>query len=112
MPVGGMTSLSPDGTRFVLVKEMDKDQHTDIFTFEIEARVWRRLTQNQAYYDQPAWSPDGQQIVFVSYHIPIIQSTRAFPSTSGIWIMDADGSGRVQIVPPEGKNLEPVWCNP
>ena len=111
IPIGGITSISPDGSKFVLVKEVDQDRHTDIFTLDIETREWRRLTQDRAYYDQPAWSPDGQQIVFVSYHIPKAQSTRAFPSVSGIWIMNADGSGPFQVVPPEGKNLEPRWCS-
>jgi Tol biopolymer transport system component len=110
IPFGGMRSISPDGTKFVLVKEVDEEEHTDIFTLDIENKEWQRLTDDEAYYDQPAWSPDGQQIVFVSYRVPTVPTTRRFPSVAGIWIMNANGSGRFQVVEPESKNLEPDWC--
>jgi dipeptidyl aminopeptidase/acylaminoacyl peptidase len=107
---GGVHSISPDGTKFVLVREVDEEEHTDIFTLDIENKEWQRLTDDEAYYDWPAWSPDGQQIVFVSYRVPTAPTTRRFPSVAGIWIMNADGSGRFQVVEPEGDNLEPDWC--
>ena len=110
IPFGGMRSISPDGTKFVLVREVDEEEHTDIFTLDIENKEWQRLTDDEAYYDQPAWSPDGQQIVFVSYRVSTVPTTRRFPSVAGLWIMDADGSGRFQVVEPEGDNLEPDWC--
>lgn len=110
IPVGGMRSISPDGTRFVLVKQMDEEEHTDIFVLDIESKEWQRLTNDQAYHDEPAWSPDGQQIVFVSYHIPRVKTTRQFPTVAGLWIMNTDGAGRIQIVGPEGRNLDPDWC--
>jgi Tol biopolymer transport system component len=106
----GAGSISPDGTKFVLVREVDEEEHTDIFTLDIENKEWQRLTDDEAYYDWPAWSPDGQQIVFVSYRVPTVPTTRRFPSVAGIWIMNADGSGRFQVVEPEGDNLEPDWC--
>jgi len=107
---GGVHSISPDGTKFVLVREVDEEEHTDIFTLDIENKEWQRLTDDEAYYDWPAWSPDGQQIVFASYRVPTAPTTRRFPSVAGIWIMNADGSGRFQVVEPEGDNLEPDWC--
>lgn len=109
---GSIPSISPDGTKFVVAKEVDEEEHTDIFVLDIRSREWQRLTNDQAYHDQPAWSPDSGQIVFVSYQIPKTQTTRSMPSVSGIWIMNADGSGRFQVVEPEGKNLEPDWCSP
>ena len=112
IPFGGMRSISPDGARFVLVKEMDEEEHTDVFTLSIETKEWSRLTDDQAYYDQPAWSPDGQQIVYVNYRVPSDTATRRFPSVCGLWIMNTDGSARFQVVVPEGKNTEPDWCAP
>jgi TolB protein len=112
IPSLGMHSISPDGGAFVLVKEVDEVEHTDIFTLSIETKEWSPLTNDQAYYDYPAWSPDGQQIVYVNYRVPSEKATRPFPIVSGLWIMNLDGSARFRVVGPEGKNIHPDWCAP
>ena len=50
----------------------------------------------------PGWSPDGDQIVF----------TRSEPdgSNESIWIVNADGSGLVQVT--TGADDNPVWGTP
>ena len=104
--------ISPDGTQFVMTKEMDQDEHTDIFTLDIASKTWHQLTDDHAYYDRPAWSPDGRQIVFMRYEVPSRPMSRAFPSIAGLWIMNADGTGRFELVPPIGVNGSPDWCAP
>ena len=47
----------------------------------------KRLTDNLAEDFYPAWSPDGQQIAFVS--------NRA--GSRDIWVMNADGSNPKQV---------------
>jgi Tol biopolymer transport system component len=48
------------------------------------------------------WSPDGERIVF----------TRAEPfgSTESIWIVNADGTGLVQVT--DGEDDNPDWETP
>ncbi len=50
----------------------------------------------------PDWSPDGDRIVF----------TRSEPdgSNESIWIVNADGSGLVQVT--DGTDDNPVWGTP
>jgi Tol biopolymer transport system component len=50
----------------------------------------------------PSWSPDGDQIVF----------TRSEPdgSNESIWIVNADGTGLVQVT--DGTDDNPVWGTP
>jgi Tol biopolymer transport system component len=113
IPFRGMRSISPNGTSFVLITEFGEEgQYSSIYVLDIESKEWRRLTDDQAYYDHPGWSPDGKQIVFVRYVAPSPQAMRVFPSVSELWIMSADGRARVQLVDSEGKNTEPDWCAP
>jgi Tol biopolymer transport system component len=112
IPFRGMRSISSDNTEFILVKEFGEEgQYSSIYTLDIESKEWYRLTDDQAYYDQPGWSPDGQQVVFVRYDAPP-QAMRVFSSVSRLWIMGADGKARVQLIDPIGKNTEPDWCAP
>jgi Tol biopolymer transport system component len=49
---------------------------------------------------QPAWSPDGGQIAFVKQN---------FDGTSAIWVMNADGSGQLQLTDEATINVHPNW---
>jgi TolB protein len=57
----------------------------------------RRLTNTPEYEGVPAWSPDGKKIAFVSYDkkVPHV-------NPGGVYVMNADGSGRTKLPWPEG----------
>ncbi len=58
----------------------------------------------------PAWSPDGQRIVFVTVVDP---STSAHepPNASDIWMVNLDGTGRINLTDGQFANYQPVWAN-
>jgi Tol biopolymer transport system component len=47
----------------------------------------RNLTRNPAFDADPAWSPDGRKIAFVSHR----------DGSYGIYVMNADGSGQQRL---------------
>jgi Tol biopolymer transport system component len=58
-----------------------------------------QITSGPNEDDSPAWSPNGQQIAFVSVHGDI----------SDIFVMNADGSHVRQVTHDLGQNIHPMW---
>jgi eukaryotic-like serine/threonine-protein kinase len=56
---------------------------------------------------QPAWSPDGQRLVFISpcRELDDLSSYR----NASLYIMNADGSGLVGLESSPGGNFDPAW---
>jgi Tol biopolymer transport system component/predicted Ser/Thr protein kinase len=54
---------------------------------------------------QPAWSPDGSQIVFIS---PCRQRGGTYPDAR-LYLIDADGSGLTLLLPSTEGDSEPAW---
>jgi Tol biopolymer transport system component len=42
------------------------ERRTHIFTVDVETGDEKQITDGDWYDDQPAWSPDGESIAFVS----------------------------------------------
>jgi TolB protein len=85
-PVTG-TEWSPDGTRIVF----DASSDSEIYTIKPDGTGVLQLTSNGVDDRNPSWSPDGNRIVF---------------DRSGIWIMNADGSGQTAVT---NFGSDPVW---
>ena len=77
-------------------------EHSQVFTIEPSGAGLRQLTHVSK--DQsaavPDWSPDGRRIAYES------NQTGAF----GIWVMNADGSGQIQVTGAQGfGDFYPSW---
>ena len=86
--------VTPDGKYFVF------DMLGDIYVVDIMGGEAKALTQDFAWNIQPAISPDGKQIAFISDRDGI----------SNLWIMDIDGKNLKQVSK-EKQNLihSPDW---
>src|SRR5262249_26958983 len=72
----------------------------DIFVVDVDGSNLRRLTDNNAHDDNPAWSPDSSQIVFSSDR----------DGSENIFIMNADGSGVRNLTQDSGRwRGIPAW---
>lgn len=56
---------------------------------------------------QPNWSPDGEKIVFTTVVNP--DGNGEWPEQSDIWVVNADGTGRVGLTNSRFRNMQPAW---
>lgn len=100
---------SPDGRRIAFERvglpgDPDVDSAVfktdEIWTMAADGSGQRRLTDNAAHDEGPAWSPDGTQLVFTS--------AREEPS-GDIWLMAADGSQQRKLFGTAAVEESPDW---
>lgn len=62
-----MPDLSPDGNRLVFIAEdpQTQTQAQSVFLFDLSSNTLRKLTNDEAFYSDPAISPDGRQVAVV-----------------------------------------------
>jgi TolB protein len=90
---GWQVDWSPDGRRILFTSHRDNaGGYTDVYVMNPDGSDVRRLTQQLAY--TPAWSPDGEHIVF---------------SAPGLFVMNADGTGVTPIPTNVGETSLPDW---
>ncbi|WP_428629344.1 amidohydrolase family protein [Sphingopyxis sp.] len=86
--------VAPDGRTIAF------DLLGDIYTMPIEGGTPTRIAEGLAYEHQPRFSPDGKRIAFVS--------DRA--GGDNIWLMNRDGTGKVQLSKEDFRLLnQPSW---
>ncbi|HEY47442.1 MAG TPA: hypothetical protein G4O14_11745 [Anaerolineae bacterium] len=92
-PLGG-------GTGLILFSSY-RDGESEIYSMYVDGSDVSRLTNDDARLNQPVWSPDGNQIAFVR---------RRGVEYRGIYVMKADGSGRVRVMTNyQSLDIEPAW---
>jgi TolB protein len=90
-------SWSPDGARIAFHSE-DETGNWDIYVMDAGGGGIVRLTTDSAIDGFPDWSPDGTRIAF----------RRRISGTSQILVMNADGTGVVQLTSGPGGST-PAW---
>jgi len=97
----GGFSISPDGQKLAFTRE------SSIFVMNIDGTQQKRLTsfkdeENYIWDIQPTWSPDGKNIVFISYALDR-GSTLLVMKENGFWEMPINFAR---------ENFDPIFSNP
>lgn len=108
MPEGAcQPSWSPDGRYLLYISPCDGNQEeypgSAIFLIEIDVNNTPiPLPKIPGGDYDPAWSPDGSEIAFVS----------AEKGLKEIWVMDSDGVVLVQVTHSPSFEFDPAWRPP
>ena len=76
------------------------DDFDDVWTIDADGTDLTRLTHSPWPEFDPAWSPDGSQIVFTS---------QRDNGDREIYVMNADGSGQTRLTTSPGFDENPSW---
>lgn len=82
---GGVVTASPAAGKIAFVSS--RDGNPEIYTINTDGTDLTRLTNDPAVDEEPAWSPDGQRIAFVSERSGV---------GSALYVMNADGSNVIR----------------
>jgi len=92
---------SPDGSKFAYGKEDGW-----IYVSDTTGANARRVA-NEPDPHSPAWSPDGKRLAFVSQNSGWKWGGNIAPSS--IWVVNADGTGKVRVTGTTQLNTTPGW---
>jgi Tol biopolymer transport system component len=68
-----------------------------------------QITDIEAGACQPSWSPDGQQLVFISPCAGRGEFYETIYFESSLYLINADGTGLKQLTQAPGSDFEPAW---
>ncbi len=89
---------SPDGTQLLFVGQQ-RGGREDLFVIRPDGSDLRQLTTHPASDLEPAWSPDGQHIVFVSMR----------DGNKELYTVSANGTGLTRLTYTPGHETNPAW---
>jgi TolB protein len=89
---------APDGQSIVFTS--DRNGSADLYRVKPDGSGLQRLTENPAYDDQAAFSPDGTQLAFV---------TTRNGGTADLWIMDVKTRRAKALTSGPGGDFRPAW---
>ncbi|MEE9166089.1 MAG: hypothetical protein V3U24_01285 [Candidatus Neomarinimicrobiota bacterium] len=106
-----------DGNRIVYTSLASGD--LEIWTMDPDGSNKLQLTDRLGYDGGAFYSHDGQKIVWRAYYpeseeeeeryLQILRNNAIKPMALQIWVMDADGSNKIQITDNEGANFSPFF---
>jgi Tol biopolymer transport system component len=106
---------SPDGQKIAFVRTVRVRPvgvgaampDMEILVMNADGSEQQNLTRNLAVYADPVWSPDGQEIAFMSNRYD--DCVLAGAICQELWVMNADGSGQQRLTRNAATDSDQSW---
>ncbi|MSU80732.1 MAG: S9 family peptidase [Gemmataceae bacterium] len=131
----GRVAFSPDGTKLAFVADDGKDPRTkeeiendieivrpdqgegytgygvaQVWIVEIESKKITRLTNDDIWYGDPQWSPDGKSLVVVANKTKDRESVRfSINKNFDLYMIDVATKKQTQLTTNPGPDVSPRW---
>jgi dipeptidyl aminopeptidase/acylaminoacyl peptidase len=131
----GRVAFSPDSKRLVFVADDGKDPRTkeeieigveivrpdqgegytgyapaQIWIAEIDSKKFTRLTNDDIWYGDPQWSPDGKSLVVVANKTKDRESVRfSINKNFDLYLIDVASKKQTQLTTNPGPDVSPRW---
>jgi len=107
-------SFSPDGSKITYRKIENSpgfawdltsiSRNSEVFVADVDGTNEVNLSRSAAFDGWPAWSPEGDRLVFAS--------NRAGPANVGhLYVVNVDGTGLQQITTGSWSYVQPSWSS-
>ena len=93
--IGSSLPISPK----IAFRRLNEEGWHDIYVMNADGTNVVKITKHEGSDSDPAWSPDGRKIAFVSRR----------KRNEDIYVMNADGTNVVKITDREANNDSPAW---
>jgi Tol biopolymer transport system component len=110
-------TISPNGKTIVFTSVRNGD--LDLYSMKIDGTGLKRLTHEMGYDGGAFFSPDSQRIVYRASHPQNLQEIDAYrelltqnlvePSNLEIYVMNADGTSKIQVTKNGASNFAPFF---
>ncbi len=110
-------TIAPNGRTMVFTSIRDGD--LDIYSMKIDGTGLKRLTDEVGYDGGAFYSPDSKRIVYRAHHPTTEAEVKAYrellaknqvePSNLEIFVMNADGSNKIQVTNNGQSNFAPFF---
>lgn len=107
VPLTGPTALG--GTLGQVAFASDRSGVPQIYLVDVDGTNVLPLTNLANGACQPSWSPDGAQLVFISPCPTRGEFYENFYDNSGLYIVNADGTGLTALSNAPGGDFDPAW---
>ncbi|HEV8419868.1 MAG TPA: DPP IV N-terminal domain-containing protein [Actinomycetota bacterium] len=104
LPAAADLSWSPDGTRLAMAAAQGSspNDYMQIYVLNADGSDLTQLTHDPSSEDiDPAWSPDGEKIVFAKWSDD--------GTSSGLYITGVDGNGQTRLTDSASLDSSPAW---